>query len=62
MSEAKSLYSVFEANNQAQAFAHVVEKILGIGSRLSEVSPHQAIAVADIVSELKEKATALGIA
>lgn len=61
MDEARSLFTVFETNGQAQVFANVVESILGIGSRLSEVKPHQVIAVADIVAELKNKATELGL-
>ena len=62
MNEARVLYGAYEAGNQVQTFLAIVEKVLGNGVRLSEMKPTQAMALASIVEDLKEKATALGIA
>lgn len=62
MNEAKALYGVFEAAGYARDFAIAVEKVLGVGHRISDCTEHQSEAVYAVVVELKEKATALGIA
>ena len=40
----------------------IVEKVLGVGVRLSEMKPTQAMALSNIVEGLKDKAKELGIA
>lgn len=62
MEEAKALYSVFESTGNAKDFAFVVEKILGVGRRISDCTEHQAEAIYAINVELKSKAVELGIA
>lgn len=62
MAEARDLYGVFEAGNQVAVFLAVVEKVLGVGARLSEMKPTQAMALAGIVEDLKESAKELGLA
>lgn len=61
MTEAHGLYTKFETNGNVPQFLSVVEKVLGVGARLSEMKPTQALALASIVEDLKEKATELGL-
>lgn len=61
MEEAKSLFSIFETSGNSKHFAFVVEKILGVGRRLSDCTEHQAEAIFDVNTELKNKATELGL-
>ena len=62
MTEARQLYGIFEAGNQVPTFLAIVEKVLGVGARLSEMKPTQAMALASIVEDLKDKSKELGIA
>ena len=62
MNEAKALYGIFESTGNAKHFAIVVEKVLGVGRRISDCNEHQVEAIYAINVELKEKATELGIA
>lgn len=62
MNEAKALYGIFESTGNAKHFAIVVEKVLGVGRRISDCNEHQVEAIYTINVELKEKATQLGIA
>ncbi len=62
MTEARELYGRFEAGEQVPQFLAIVEKVLGVGARLSEMKPTQAMALASIVDDLKDKATELGLA
>lgn len=61
MNEAKALYAVFESAGHAREFAVAVEKVLGVGRRISDCTEHQAEAIYAVNVELKEKATALGL-
>lgn len=62
MDEAKALYGVFESTGNAKHFAIAVEKVLGVGRRISDCTEHQAEAIYSVNIELKEKAKELGIA
>ena len=62
MNEARGLYVAFESAGQIQHFLMIVEKVLGVGVRLSEMKPTQAMALSNIVEGLKDKAKELGIA
>ena len=62
MNEARALYGAYEASGKAQQFLAIVEQEMGTGKRLSDCTPINAPVVYAIVTELKERAIALGIA
>ena len=61
MTKAKAFYELFNQAGQVQQFVLIVEKILGVGRRISDCTEHQVEVLEMIVGEIQEKATELGL-